>query len=162
MISLSRLTAAGIMMAALTAVASQAQAQQVSVQQPVFGQFSAGTTVSVPDRGRTFIGGVSRGASGRITTGPFRSPSATGFEYSHSSASAHVWIHDFEELDRQALEAAQRGATSRPDRSRPLTGMSGHAWQALERTDRTQSPTVSSGTRPRSTARQPSKKIYLR
>jgi len=49
------------------------RAQQVSVQQPQFEQFSVATTVSVPDGGSALLGGVGRAASGQVITGPFRS-----------------------------------------------------------------------------------------
>lgn len=133
---MSRTQQLGLCLLTLTAwLAGDAsvQAQQFTVQQPVFREFTAGTTVSVPDRGRAFIGGVSRGVTGRTTTGPFRSGSGTGFEYENSSVSAHVWIHDFEELDRQALEAAARSGVNRVDRGPPLRGVADHAWRTLQK-----------------------------
>jgi hypothetical protein len=111
---------------------SPVQAQQFTVQQPVWRQFTAGTTVSVPDRGRAFMGGVSRAASGRVTSGPFRSSSGLGFESENSSVSAHVWIHDFEELDRQTLEAEDGGRVRRVNRKPPLPGVADHAWRTLQ------------------------------
>lgn len=84
---------------------SGAAGQRVSVQQPVVESLSAGASVSVPDRGRTVIGGVGRGATSRSTYGPLRMNSNFGSSFSGGSTSAHAWIHDFDELDRQALQS---------------------------------------------------------
>lgn len=89
------------------AIVGDLSAQNLTVQQPVFGVTSAATTVSVPDRGRAYIGGVSRGATSRNSYGgPFRSGTNSGSEFSHQSMTASVFIHDFDELDRQALAIA--------------------------------------------------------
>lgn len=84
-------------------LAEVAFAQQIAVQQPVIRNFSVGTTVSVPDRGSTFLGGVSAARSGRITTGPFPSGSAFGLERESSFSSVQVYIHDFESMDAELL-----------------------------------------------------------
>lgn len=80
-----------------------AWAQQVTVQQPVIGTFSAATTVSVPDRGSVVLGGVGSAASGRTTTGPFRSGSSLGLERQSNSMSASVYIHDLRAMDEALL-----------------------------------------------------------
>lgn len=110
--------------------------QQLTVQQPSFETFSGATTVSVPNRGRTLIGGVSRGASGSSNYGPFRSGINSGRAFSGSSVSAHVRIHDFAEMDRQILESASgRRSQQAADDSRPsdirLADQSEHAYQVL-------------------------------
>ncbi len=82
---------------------TSAWAQQVTVQQPVIGTFSTATTVSVPDRGTIVLGGVGSAASGRTTTGPFRSGSSLGLERQSSSMSAGVYIHDLHAMDEALL-----------------------------------------------------------
>lgn len=81
-------------------------AQQIAVQQPVIQNFSVGTTVSVPDRGSTYLGGVGAARSGRITTGPFRSGTSLGQERESSASSVHVYIHDFDAIDAELLASA--------------------------------------------------------
>lgn len=83
-----------------------AMAQQIAIQQPVIQNFSVGTTVSVPDRGAAYLGGVGSARSGRITTGPLRSGTALGLERQSSSSSVHVYIHDFEAMDAELLASA--------------------------------------------------------
>jgi hypothetical protein len=90
-----------------------AEAQQITVQQPVVEQFGVGTTVSVPDRGSALLGGVGSAASGRITTGPFRSGSSVGLSRQASSARVHVFIHDFEAMDAALLHEPVSVASSR-------------------------------------------------
>ncbi|MSR59333.1 MAG: hypothetical protein EXS05_17105 [Planctomycetaceae bacterium] len=99
----------GILAAAIAAsTADPLGAQNITVQQPVIESFTVDTTVSVPDRGRATIGGIGRGASSRTTYGPFRTNTNFGRLTEGSSVSVHAWIHDFDELDRQSLEAARR------------------------------------------------------
>ena len=43
----------------VTASASRAHGQNITIQQPVIGQFQVNTAVSVPDRGSALLGGVS-------------------------------------------------------------------------------------------------------
>jgi len=105
-------------------------AQQATVQQPVIEQFGVDTAVSVPDRGRTSLGGVSRGASSSSSYGPLRLNRNYGSAFQGSTASAHVWIQDFDELDRQALQAA--GSRQRPrDESVRLDERADHAYRTL-------------------------------
>ena len=91
--------------AILATLAESASAQQFTVQQPSLSSFSVGTAVSMPDRGRAVIGGVSRAGSSRSTYGRLRSGTNTGVFAQHSSASAHVTIHDFAEMDHRTLSA---------------------------------------------------------
>jgi len=83
-----------------------------AVQLPTFSYFTAPTTVSVPDRGGTYMGGVKRSASGRIESGapllPFKNR-AIGNESSASSISVHAYIHDFEAMDEAILGSAPQG-----------------------------------------------------
>ncbi|MDA0833136.1 MAG: hypothetical protein O2955_08140 [Planctomycetota bacterium] len=81
--------------------------QNLTIQQPVVEQFSVGTTVSVPDRGGIILGGVHRAGASRKSFGFSRPGTNTGTFSQGSSTSVHVWIHDFEEMDRAVLEAAE-------------------------------------------------------
>jgi len=111
-----------------------AVAQQAVVQQPSVEVLSGSTTVSVPNRGRTVIGGVSRGASSRSVYGPFPSGINNGRSFEGSSLSVGAYIHDFEELDRQALSAAESRA---PHRSvLPRNDRADRAYDSLMHRDR--------------------------
>ena len=82
------------------------------VQLPSVDVFSVDTVVSVPDRGSMFLGGVRSHAGGKATAGPLRSGTAWGQASSASSASAHVWIHDFEAMDAELLAQGRPTASS--------------------------------------------------
>ena len=127
-----RVTFIPIAMAAV-ALTSTASAQ-VTVQQPVFQTFSAATTVSVPDRGSAFIGGVGSAAASRSSSGfgPLRAGSSAGSSHEHSGLSAHVYIHDFAEMDRVLLEQAGRGAATPRFADRSTQ----HAYESLIGRDR--------------------------
>ncbi|QDT43419.1 hypothetical protein Pan241w_35190 [Gimesia alba] len=84
----------------------QAHAQALRIQQPIVQQFSAGTTLTVPDRGSALIGGFSSGAIRSRQTGPFRRGSNYGHAFQSSSSSVSVYIHDFEAMDRMLLNSA--------------------------------------------------------
>lgn len=91
--------------------ASSAMAQNApasAVQLPTFGYSTAPTTVSVPDRGGVYMGGIKRSSSGRTESGvpllPFKNRSI-GNQTSATSFSAHAYIHDFEAMDEAALSA---------------------------------------------------------
>ncbi|WP_339729104.1 hypothetical protein [uncultured Gimesia sp.] len=84
----------------------QAHAQALRIQQPIVQQFSAGTTVSIPDRGSALIGGYSSGAIRSRQTGPFRRGSNYGHAFQSSTSSVSVYIHDFEAMDRMLLNSA--------------------------------------------------------
>ena len=80
--------------------------QGAAVQLPTYSYFGTRTTVSVPDRGSAYLGGVNRAASGRNEFGtpllPFRNRSI-GTERSASGARVSVYIHDFEAMDEYLL-----------------------------------------------------------
>lgn len=94
-----------------------------TVQLPTFNTFSVMTTVSVPDRGGAYLGGIGRAYSGRNENGvpiigklPFVGPitggRAIGSSTTSSGVSVHATIIDHEELDRAVLaEAASRRGT---------------------------------------------------
>lgn len=88
------------------AVGDEALAQ-ITVQQPQVQVFGLDTSVSVPDRGGIYLGGVNQGAIGSQTYGPFWWGSSLGWSYSATNASAHVWIHDLQAMDRAILAEAQ-------------------------------------------------------
>lgn len=105
----------------LSVGSAQAQVAQV-VQLPTFRSFSVSTTVSVPDRGAAYLGGVSRGAWGsnsRGVPGLSQVPGlnrlftnrSIGSSLSSSHAYATAWIIDHAEMDRMLLDeaAARRG-----------------------------------------------------
>ncbi|QDU10534.1 hypothetical protein [Gimesia aquarii] len=87
------------------------RAQEVRIQQPIVQQFSTGTTVSVPDRGRALLGGISSGATRSKRFGPFRRGSSYGQEFQSSTSSVGVYIHDFEAMDRFLLKSATSTAS---------------------------------------------------
>jgi hypothetical protein len=117
--------------------ASQACGQNVTVQQPVVGLFNVNTVVSVPDRGSLLLGGVSSAGVVGGSRGPsLPSSQQSGFAR-HSAARVHVFIHDFETMDRAVLAAAgsPSGADRRTNNPAPsgsqLTGMAAHAHRSL-------------------------------
>lgn len=85
--------------------ASTLCAQQITVQQPVVRTTSVGTTVSVPDRGSTFLGGVSSAESFRQSYGPLRTGTSRGYGLSGGSMSASVYIIDLQAMDREILNS---------------------------------------------------------
>lgn len=80
--------------------------QSAAVQLPTFSFFGVGTTVSVPDRGRTYLGGINRAADGMSQFGaplmPFGNR-AFGSERSAANTSVSVYVHDFEAMDEYLL-----------------------------------------------------------
>lgn len=122
----------------LIALPSSAQAQ--TVQLPTFQQFGVSTTVVVPDRGATSLGGVGRAAQGSNQFGfpgvPGNRSSAAAASASRSSVS--VQIHDFEAMDRALLDqaAAMRTSTNSPIASHPrsarLPGRTAEAFSSLK------------------------------
>jgi hypothetical protein len=109
-------------LACLLASASFAQAPvgqplpgvPTTVQLPTFSYFSVQTTVSVPDRGGMYLGGLNYGADGRSTRGfgPLGSR-GIGSSRAASGVSIGATIIDNAELDRAVLaEAARRRGAS--------------------------------------------------
>lgn len=89
-------------------------AQGIAVQLPTYSFFGTSTTVSVPDRGSVYMGGVKYAQSGMNQFGapllPFSNRSF-GTSRSASSARVSVFIHDFDAMDEYLL--------SRPTASNP-------------------------------------------
>jgi hypothetical protein len=105
----------GLASAAQWAIATDVLAQgaaQAEIVVPTFSIFTAGTTISVPDRGYASLAGDRRASDTRTEFGP-------GFERgfasrrSASDAGVRVWIHDFQEME-QALARGRTGDSSRP------------------------------------------------
>lgn len=99
-------------------LASVAFAQPpTTVQLPTFSFFTVNTTVSVPDRGGTYLGGLLRGSDSSTTRGlaPFPGLANRGIGSERSAAGMNVraWIHDFRKMDEALLAeaAAKRGET---------------------------------------------------
>lgn len=118
---------------ALGAVLSFAQtaSAQVAVQQPVVGQFSADTVLSVPDQGRMFLGGVSSAQSSQRIYGPLPSGTATGRSLSNSSLDVGVFIHDFEAIDAALLAQPTRRSQARNSSTRFRSPRAAAAWRVL-------------------------------
>lgn len=102
------LTCLGILYGLACLLSSPAQAQVTRIQQPIVQQFSAGTTVTVPDRGTALLGGISSGRTSSRRWGPFRRGSIYGQEFQSTTSSVSVYIHDFEAMDRMLLNSAPR------------------------------------------------------
>jgi len=89
---------------------SHAQVQNITVQLPTYNVFGVSTTVSVPDRGSIYLGGVNRSRLGRRS----RATSAGG-------VSINATIIDHNAMDRALLAEADRRRGARFDvRGRPV------------------------------------------
>jgi hypothetical protein len=106
---------AAVLLTGQSSFAQQVVVQQPVVQQPVVGVTSVNTTVSVPDRGRVFLGGVNSAQSGRSQSGPFRSGPTVGSSRQATSISATVYIHDLQAMDEALLNSGP--SDSEGDRS---------------------------------------------
>ena len=105
-------------MVVLVALFCGTAAQAQTVQLPTFNFFTVRTTVSVPDSGGAYLGGVNRSAMGQSARGvPLisRFPGAgrpftnrgIGSSVASSGASAHATIIDHAELDELTLSGAE-------------------------------------------------------
>ena len=114
---LRHLARIGGAIALIFALASLAAAQApTTVQLPTFSFFTVNTTVSVPDSGGTYLGGLMRGFDSSRTRGvaPFPLLSSRGIasERSAGGMSVRAWIHDFRKMDEALLaEGARSGAS---------------------------------------------------
>lgn len=89
---------------------------QTVVQLPTVQNFGMSTSVLVPDRGRTYAGGVNRSYRSSTRRGtPFFPPSSRGYGggTTANGVSVSAYIHDFEEMDRTLLEQAARNRGDR-------------------------------------------------
>ena len=103
-----------------TTLSVPAFGQQLVVQQPVVGTTSLATAVAVPDRGRTFLGGVASAQSGRSRFGFGQPGSSLGLSRSSTSMSVGVTVIDLHEMDEAVLNLA-------PDQPKPGSRFSRHA-----------------------------------
>ena len=82
-----------------------------TVQLPTFSFFSVSTTVSVPDNGGAFMGGINRVATGRNEFGvpglafPGFQNRSIGQDMSASNVWATATIHDFDAMDQAILNS---------------------------------------------------------
>lgn len=109
---------AGLLVIGVSALAPGVSAQ--SVQLPSYSYFGVGTSVLVPDRGSTFLGGVNRAAAGTNDLGvpllPFApfSNRGIGQDRSASHVGVSVFIHDFETMEAAIAREASRSSTLHP------------------------------------------------
>jgi len=109
-------SAAALLLLAATASAQQlppgGQLPATTVQLPSFSIFSVRTTVSVPDGGGAYLGGIKRGRDGSTMRGfgPLANR-GIGSDRNAGGITVHAKIHDLDELDKAALAeaAAKRG-----------------------------------------------------
>lgn len=97
--------------------AARAQSEPgLVVQLPTFSVFSVQTTVSAPDSGVAFVGGLGHAASGYASVGPPLLPwaqRAGGQARRYQSLVVRAAVHDLEALDEAVLEQAARMALAR-------------------------------------------------
>ncbi len=131
-----------------------------AVQLPTVRQFTASTTVSVPDRGSAQLGGVRRAAVGstsRGVPGLGRMPGAgrlfknraIGSTSSVSNLRVHATIIDLNEMDQAILAAAAANRPARSDEENRLAGKAGFlsrnvAHAPRDRTHRRSAPALPS------------------
>lgn len=88
---------------------------QTVIQLPTVRNFGMSTTVSVPDRGRTYLGGIDRSYRNSTRRRLPLSPMSTR-SLSHGTSSAGVsvsaFVHDFDAMDRAIREQAARTTAS--------------------------------------------------
>ena len=113
--------------AACVLVATPAFAQRITVQQPVVETFSVDTVVSVPDRGRLFLGGIGGSASSTSDYGFAPGGSSVGGFTTHSGMDVGVYIHDLDAMDEFLLSQPTRFNTSRVQPATPAS----RAWSSL-------------------------------
>jgi hypothetical protein len=109
-----RLVCFWIAAAALSPAALRAQ----SLQLPTYSFTTVATTVSVPDQGAAFLGGISRASDSRSEFGvpmlPFRPFRNTAIGQSRSAMNmfATATIHDFDAMEAALLGSAPSGVVS--------------------------------------------------
>jgi hypothetical protein len=103
----------GIVVATARLCFAQQPLPATTVQLPTFSVFTVQTTVSVPDGGTAYLGGINRGAEGSATRGfgPLKSRSF-GSSRTASGVSVSATIIDHAEIDRALLAeaGAKRGS----------------------------------------------------
>lgn len=96
---------------AWTAPAAAQAPGGITVQLPTYNFFTTQTSVMVPDRGGTSLGGVSRSSGGRREFGPPFLPGnrAFGSATSGGSMEVNVVVHDLQAMDEALLGGAGAG-----------------------------------------------------
>ncbi len=104
----TNLTLAGFSLIFSFGFADTASAQPpTTVQLPTFSFFTVNTTVSVPDSGGAYLGGLLRGRDSSSTRGlGLLANRGSGSERSAGGMSVRAWIHDFRKLDDALLAEA--------------------------------------------------------
>jgi hypothetical protein len=116
----------------IACLAKPAPAQQVVVQQPVFQQFVAPTTVLVPDRGGAWLGGVGGVGQGRNVPGPIPMSRGTATSSGSSSVQVRAYVHDFRAMDEAILgTAAPRASDSVATTSRAPRRLAAPAFEPV-------------------------------
>lgn len=100
----------------IVAAVHTANAQQITVQQPIVGTTGVATSVMVPDQGRILLGGVTSAQSSRSRYGFGPAGSSIGVARSSRSLTAGVTIVDLREMD----EALLNSVNSVPDQASSL------------------------------------------
>ena len=122
-------TNVGWLVAALIICCAAPAAAQVpsTVQLPSYSTYGVSTSVSVPDRGRAYLGGMGGSSSGSTAYGPVFGPGSRGYgrQTGAGSVDVRVTIHDFDAMDKLLLGQA---AGSSPAARRSLA--SGRAGQS--------------------------------
>ncbi|MBM4023733.1 MAG: hypothetical protein FJ284_16115 [Planctomycetes bacterium] len=109
-----------VVMLCLAAMPANARSQQLVVQQPTFQQFTTPSTVLVPDRGATGLGGIGSSARGRTTYGPIPLGTARAGSTGASRVRVRAWVHDFQAMDEAILAGEHLpSAVSRRSPTRP-------------------------------------------
>ena len=103
--------AVAILLCGTATAFAQTPPAPTTVQLPSFHVFTVQTTVSVPDRGGLALGGISRGADGRVTLGPLGNRSS-GSSRGAGGVSATATIIDNQEIDQAILAS---GSMKAPD-----------------------------------------------
>jgi hypothetical protein len=123
-----------LLLIVIALVAARVSAQ--TVQLPTFSFTSVGTTVSVPDQGAAFLGGINRASSGQNEFGvpglpfvPFRSR-GMGQDRSASNMWVTATIHDFDAMDQALLNSpSPSGVAAMSRASRGALAAFGHTEQ---------------------------------
>jgi hypothetical protein len=104
----------GLLIAAAVSVRGQQPLPATTVQLPTFSVFTVQTTVSVPDGGHSYLGGINRAAMGSVSRG--LGNRAAGGSRLAGGVGVSATITDHSEIDRSLLAAAaaRRDAAADP------------------------------------------------
>ena len=126
---MSRFRLLGLLLTSLVVCWSTryACAQPTTVQLPTFQFFTTTTSVLVPDRGSTVVGGNRQGSLGSsFYSNPYLGPLRNiGTSTNPAQISVHAQVHDLQEMDRALL--SQAGSQVRP----PLAAAANGALQQV-------------------------------